>query len=413
MFTTTSQYNKSVLHRLNPTLKIIGFVLIICMIFLPLGFFAQIILFIVLSILFILAKISRKTFFNIVKSALILLTLLILINWIIYKDPIAVNITNQFDIILGNKSIIWGPISNLSQPNNGIYISDLWGGKVGGIVPTDSVFIDKVIAQNNVDEAVLVKSWNGLNLAAKENLLQAIGLAPGAEATPSQILAAQKYYWVVNNEWTLDGQSYKTLAITNSSSYHNAFVYFQTNWYTFSPQAIQLAIFVTLKVMLMIMAATLLTSTTNSLELTYAFENLLSPLKIFRLPVNEASMMIAIALRFIPSLLIESKRIMNAQASRGIDFKNGNFAVKMKALVSLIVPLFSIAFKKAEELANAIDARAYNPRYARTRYRKFSVSIWEWLGFSILALLLGLYIGVTIKPLLFSPLGLFEIGVLS
>jgi energy-coupling factor transport system permease protein len=84
-------------------------------------------------------------------------------------------------------------------------------------------------------------------------------------------------------------------------------------------------------------------------------------------------MTISIALRFVPSLMIESQVIMKAQASRGVDFKNGNFKDKMKALVSLVVPMFSIAFHKADDLANAMEARAYNPRYARTRYRNYLI----------------------------------------
>jgi energy-coupling factor transport system permease protein len=85
-------------------------------------------------------------------------------------------------------------------------------------------------------------------------------------------------------------------------------------------------------------------------------------------------MTISIALRFVPSLLQESQRIMSAQASRGVDFNNGNFKDKMKSLVSLVVPMFSIAFHKADDLANAMEARAYNPRYARTRYRNYAVN---------------------------------------
>ena len=84
-------------------------------------------------------------------------------------------------------------------------------------------------------------------------------------------------------------------------------------------------------------------------------------------------MTIAIAIRFVPSLLDESQKIMKAQASRGVDFNNGNLKDKAKSLVSLVVPMFSIAFKKADDLASAMEARNYNPRYVRTRYRNYSV----------------------------------------
>jgi energy-coupling factor transport system permease protein len=85
-------------------------------------------------------------------------------------------------------------------------------------------------------------------------------------------------------------------------------------------------------------------------------------------------MTISIALRFVPSLLEESQRILKAQASRGVDFSNGNFRDKVKSLVSLVVPMFSIAFHKADDLANAMEARAYNPRYTRTRYRNYAIN---------------------------------------
>jgi energy-coupling factor transport system permease protein len=85
-------------------------------------------------------------------------------------------------------------------------------------------------------------------------------------------------------------------------------------------------------------------------------------------------MTISIALRFVPSLLEESQKIMKAQASRGVDFRNGNFKDKIKSLVSLVVPMFSVAFHKADQLADAMEARAYNPRYDRTRYRNYPIN---------------------------------------
>jgi energy-coupling factor transport system permease protein len=88
-------------------------------------------------------------------------------------------------------------------------------------------------------------------------------------------------------------------------------------------------------------------------------------------------MTISIALRFVPSLLLEAQRILKAQASRGVDFNNGNFKDKVKSLVSLVVPMFSIAFLKADDLANAMEARSYNPRYARTRYRNYIINVYD------------------------------------
>jgi energy-coupling factor transport system permease protein len=84
-------------------------------------------------------------------------------------------------------------------------------------------------------------------------------------------------------------------------------------------------------------------------------------------------MTISIAIRFVPSLLQEAQRILNAQASRGVDFHNGKFNEKVKALISLVVPMFAIAFYKADDLASAMEARSYNPRCIRTRYRSYGI----------------------------------------
>ena len=97
-----------------------------------------------------------------------------------------------------------------------------------------------------------------------------------------------------------------------------------------------------------------------------AIENLLNPLKRFGFPAHELAMMISIALRFIPDLLDEAKRIMKAQASRGVDFNEGKLSEKIKAIVSLIIPLFISAFQRAEDLANAMESRNYNPEATRT-----------------------------------------------
>ncbi|NLN80625.1 MAG: energy-coupling factor transporter transmembrane protein EcfT [Erysipelotrichia bacterium] len=125
-----------------------------------------------------------------------------------------------------------------------------------------------------------------------------------------------------------------------------------------------------LRLVLMIALTLILTSTTKPLDLTYALEWYMSPLKIIKFPAHEIAMTVSIALRFIPTLLDETMRIMKAQASRGVDFERGKLKEKIKALLSLIVPLFMSAFLRSEELANAMEARGYNPRGKRTKYRQ-------------------------------------------
>ena len=135
-------------------------------------------------------------------------------------------------------------------------------------------------------------------------------------------------------------------------------------------------LFVVARLMLMITVTTLLTATTKPLDLTLGIEWLLKPFELIHLPTHEIAMMVSIALRFIPTIIEETMRIMNAQKSRGVDFENGSISKKAMAILSLIVPLFSVAFERAYELADAMEARGFMPGAKRTRYHvlKFRMS---------------------------------------
>ena len=133
--------------------------------------------------------------------------------------------------------------------------------------------------------------------------------------------------------------------------------------------AITQTLYITVRLALMIMITTLLTATTKPLDLTLGIEFLLTPFRKVGFPAHEIAMMISIALRFIPTLIEETDRIMKAQTSRGVDVEEGNLKEKIMAILSLIVPLFVSAFQKAEDLANAMEARGYNPSAKRTRYK--------------------------------------------
>ena len=128
--------------------------------------------------------------------------------------------------------------------------------------------------------------------------------------------------------------------------------------------------YIVFRLVLMIALTLILTASTRPLDLTYEIEWYLTPLKVIHFPSHEVAMTMSIALRFIPTLLDETNRIMKAQASRGVDFIHGKLREKMRAIVSLIVPLFISAFQRSEELANAMEARGYDPSATRTRYRQ-------------------------------------------
>lgn len=127
--------------------------------------------------------------------------------------------------------------------------------------------------------------------------------------------------------------------------------------------------YIALRLVIMIGISMVLTSTTTPLQLTGALEWYMYPLKVIRFPVHEIAMTISLALRFIPTILEETDKIMKAQASRGVDFQRGKLKEKIRAVISLIIPLFISAFQRSEDLANAMEARGYNPQTKRTRYR--------------------------------------------
>lgn len=146
------------------------------------------------------------------------------------------------------------------------------------------------------------------------------------------------------------------------------------NW-TIYISAIVNTFYIFIRLALMISLTLILTSTTKPMDLTYALEWMLYPFKFVHLPIHEISMMISLALRFIPTLLDETDRIMKAQSSRGVDFQDGKLKEKISAIVSLIIPLFVSAFQHSDELANAMEARGYDPGKKRTKYRLLH---WKW-----------------------------------
>ena len=161
-----------------------------------------------------------------------------------------------------------------------------------------------------------------------------------------------------------------------------------------------------LRLMLMIMVTTILTASTKPLDLTYALEWYLAPLKIIKAPVPEISMTISIALRFIPTLLEDANRVMKAQASRGVDFAKGHLWQRITGLTSLIIPLFVSSFMRSEELANAMECRGYDPRLPRTRYRKLKFHLGDlFVTLFFVALIVGCALLVGFNVDLFALIG--------
>jgi len=162
--------------------------------------------------------------------------------------------------------------------------------------------------------------------------------------------------------------------------------------FTITYEGILHAFFMVLRIMMLICCTFLLTYTTSPLALTDGLEGLLSPLKKIRVPVHELAMMMSIALRFIPTLIEETDKIMSAQRARGADFDTGNLIQKAKALIPLLVPLFISAFRRADELSTAMECRCYHGGKGRTRMNKLRFRPSDGL-FMAAALILAVGVG--------------------
>ena len=151
--------------------------------------------------------------------------------------------------------------------------------------------------------------------------------------------------------------------------------------------------YIVMRLILMLALTMVLTSTTKPMDMTYAFEWYMTPLKVVRFPAHEIAMTLSIALRFIPTLLDETERIMKAQASRGVDFNHGGLFKRFGAVIALIIPLFVSALERSEELANAMIVRGYDPRAKRTRYRLLRFSWRDIIAFLFIG---GLFAGIIV-----------------
>ena len=150
------------------------------------------------------------------------------------------------------------------------------------------------------------------------------------------------------------------------------------------------AVFMISRIMMLITGTFLLTYTTSPIALTDGLESLLGPLKKIHLPVHELSMMMCIALRFIPTLIEETDKIMSAQKARGADFETGNIFKRVRALVPILVPLFISAFRRADELATAMEGRCYQGGKGRTKMKLLRYHRADLLAFlTAIALLAG------------------------
>ena len=168
---------------------------------------------------------------------------------------------------------------------------------------------------------------------------------------------------------------------------------------TISWESIINMIFLAMRLFLLVLGTSVLTLTTTPVALTDGIESLLTPLKWIRFPVHELALIMSIALRFIPTLIDETNRIISAQKARGANFETGGLIKRAKAMIPVLVPLLVSAFRRAEDLGDAMDARCYSGSKGRTKYKKLTFGWRDAVGLILLA---GLITGVVFLNIYFG-----------
>ena len=163
-------------------------------------------------------------------------------------------------------------------------------------------------------------------------------------------------------------------------------------------EGVDRAVFMIVRIMLLIVGSFMLTYTTSPISLTDGLERLLSPLKKIRFPAHELSMMMCIALRFIPTLIEETDKIMSAQKARGADFESGSILRRAKAMVPILVPLFISAFRRADELATAMECRCYHGDVGRTKMKVLKFKGIDYAALDICVILIAGVVGLNLVP---------------
>ena len=174
---------------------------------------------------------------------------------------------------------------------------------------------------------------------------------------------------------------------------------FELGWLKLTWQGIYTSVAMAIRIVLLIAGSSLLTYTTSPIALTDAIERLLSPLKKLHFPAHELAMMMSIALRFIPTLIEETDKIMSAQKARGADMESGTLIQRAKALIPIMIPLFISAFRRAEELALAMECRCYHGGEGRTRMKQLKLAGVDFTAMGITALGIALVVVLNMIPM--------------
>ncbi|BAK81755.1 energy-coupling factor transporter transmembrane component T family protein [Candidatus Arthromitus sp. SFB-rat-Yit] len=204
------------------------------------------------------------------------------------------------------------------------------------------------------------------------------------------LCAKIKFYYVLNSIKTV------SLFIIFTAFFNIFFIkdgnlIFKLGFLTIYDNAIITSILISLRVIFLILGSTILILTTSPVELTDGFESMMYPLRKFNIPISEISLMMGISLRFIPILLNETDKIIKAQKSRGVDFEHGSIIKRVKNIVPILIPLFINSFRRADELAIAMESRCYNGSENRFKFKILKLNIKDYIS-SILFVLFVIFI---------------------
>lgn len=170
----------------------------------------------------------------------------------------------------------------------------------------------------------------------------------------------------------------------------NGTVWFKIGFMTATYEGLTIAVLMIVRLIFLVTITTLLTLTTSPIMLTDGIESLLKPLKAIKVPAHELAMMMTIALRFIPTLLEETDKIIKAQSARGADFSSGNIMQRAKAMIPILVPLFISAFRRADELAIAMECRCYHGGENRTKLKQLHTTKRDYISIAVVAVCMAL-----------------------
>lgn len=177
-------------------------------------------------------------------------------------------------------------------------------------------------------------------------------------------------------------------AVLNLLFIRDGDIYFQWKIIKITSEGVNTSLFMIIRIVLLLAGTSVLTYTTSPIVLTDAIERLLNPLKKLRFPVHELAMMMSIALRFITTLIEETDKIISAQKARGAELDSGNIVKRAKNLIPILIPLLISSFRRAEELATAMECRCYNGGEGRTRLRQMKSGIADYIALSVTVLFL-------------------------